>query len=520
MLDNLKDFCYSKVWNMGEDRMYRKQLIYLLLGFILSGCGSTYYEKGKTFLEKEEYNQAVETLSQAAAQAPENPEIWQKLGIAYYKRGQLHKALSALRQANLIKPHHGAMFYLGLVHEQRGDLDSAISSYQRYLLLKPEGEMARKVGTKIRMLHKKRIAQETKRALAEEERLEVAAIPGNTIAVTYFDATGLDWTLAVLGKGLAEFLAADLSKVKKLEVVKRERMERLLEELEFGKAEYVDRSSAPRVGTLLGAYQLVTGSITAGEDGKLVIDAALLLTKAVEKDISPKEVVQKRLADLGYYQGEIDGKVGPMTKAAIKAFQSDHGLEADGIAGPKTREELKRVHKIPEETLAQFRKTGGAEQFFRLEKELALEIIDHLGVGLTQEEIDEIRQVPTESLPALLAYCRGLAYLDGGMYQEAADEFGKAVSADSNFQEARNQLREAGDFLQHMASVEDLYEFESAFAESEVIKLQPPDRLGERLSQTNENLSIIQSPSADNPHTQAATPSTGTVIIEGNLDKK
>jgi tetratricopeptide (TPR) repeat protein len=505
---------------MGEDRMYRKPLIYLLLCFILSGCGSTYYEKGKTFLEKEEYDQAVENLSQAAAQDPENPENWRKLGIAYYKRGQLHKALSALRQANSIKPHHGTMFYLGLVHEQRGDLDSAISAYQRYVLLKPEGDMARKVGTKIRMLHKKRITQETRIALAEEERLEVAAIPRNTVAVTYFDATGLDWTLAVLNKGLAKFLATDLSRVKKLEVLEREKMERLLDELGFGKAEYVDRSSAPRVGKLLGAYQLLTGSITAGEDGKLVIDAVILLAKAVEKDISPKEAVQKRLADLGYYQGEIDGKVGPLTKAAIKAFQVDHGLEADGIAGPKTREELKRVHNISEETVAQFRKTGGTEQFFRLEKELAFEIIEHLGVGVTQEERDEIRKIPTESLPALLAYCRGLAYVDQGMYQEAADEFGKAVSADSNFQEARNQLREAGDFLQHMASVEDLYEFESAFAESEVVKLQPPDRLGERLSQTNGNLSIIQNPSADNPHTQAATTATGTVIIEGNLDKK
>jgi tetratricopeptide (TPR) repeat protein len=505
---------------MGEDRMYRKPLIYLFLSFILSGCGSTYYEKGKTFLEKEEYDQAVENLSFAAAQDPENPENWRKLGIAYYKRGQLHKALSALKQANSIKPHHGTMFYLGLVHEQRGDLDSAISAYQRYLLLKPEGDMASKVGTKIRMLRKKGVTQEVKRALAEEERLEVAAIPGNTVAVTYFDVRELDWMLAVLGEGLAEFLAADLSKVKELEVVEREKMGRLLEELGFGKAEYVDRSSAPRVGKLLGAYQVVTGFITAGDDGKLVIDADLLLTKAVEKDLSPKEAVQKRLADLGYYQGEIDGKVGPMTKAAIKAFQIDHGLETDGIAGPKTRAELKRVHEITEETAAQFRKTGGAEQFFRLEKELAFEIIEHLGVGLTQDESEEIRQIPTESLPALLAYCRGLAYLDGGMYQEAADEFGKAASSDSNFQEARNQLEEAGDFLKHLASAEDLHEFESAFAESEVIKLQPPDRLGERLSQTNGNLSIIQSPSADNPHTQAATPATGTVIIEGNLDKK
>ena len=30
---------------------------------------------------------------------------------------------------------------------------------------------------------------------------------------------------------------------------------------------------------------------------------------------------------------EADGKFGPRTEAALKAFQEAHGLEADGIAG-------------------------------------------------------------------------------------------------------------------------------------------------------------------------------------------
>jgi tetratricopeptide (TPR) repeat protein len=506
--------------NIGEDRVYRKPIVYLLLCFVLSGCGSTYYQKGKASLEREEYDQAIENLSLAATQDPENPENWRKLGIAYYKRGQLSKAISALQKANSIEPHHVTLFYLGLINEQKGDLDSAISAYQRYLLLKPEGYMAGKMRTKIRMLHKKRNTLEIERAVAVEERLEMVTIPRNTIAVTYFDATGLNWTLSVLGKGLAEFLTADLSKVKMLEVVERPKIRKLFDELELSKSEQVDRSVAFRLGKLLGAYHLVTGSVATLDEGKLAVDVTLLPTESVKKDLDPKEIVQKQLADLGYYQGKIDGKVGPMTKAAIKAFQRDHGLEVDGIAGPKTRAELKRVHEISEQTVAWFRKTGAAEQFFRLEKDLAFEIIDHLGVRLTQEERKKIERIPTESLPALLAYCRGLAYLDQGMYQEAADEFGKAVSADSNFQEAGNKLGEADDFRKHLTSVEDLHEFELAFMQSEAVKPPPPDLLGERLRRTNANLSIIKHPSSDDPHTQAANPSTGTVIIEGNLDKK
>lgn len=46
--------------------------------------------------------------------------------------------------------------------------------------------------------------------------------------------------------------------------------------------------------------------------------------------------LQQRLEDLGYYKSKVDGSYGRNTKAAVEAFQRDHGLTADGIAGPKT----------------------------------------------------------------------------------------------------------------------------------------------------------------------------------------
>lgn len=53
---------------------------------------------------------------------------------------------------------------------------------------------------------------------------------------------------------------------------------------------------------------------------------------------------QHLLAYLGYYVGEIDGKFGPMSKEATKAFQRDYdGLEVDGIVGPDTEKSLKHA---------------------------------------------------------------------------------------------------------------------------------------------------------------------------------
>lgn len=43
--------------------------------------------------------------------------------------------------------------------------------------------------------------------------------------------------------------------------------------------------------------------------------------------------IQQRLADLGYYNGAIDGNFGDATEEAYKAFQKAAGLTVDGIAG-------------------------------------------------------------------------------------------------------------------------------------------------------------------------------------------
>jgi hypothetical protein len=50
--------------------------------------------------------------------------------------------------------------------------------------------------------------------------------------------------------------------------------------------------------------------------------------------------IQRALTDLGYQPGPIDGVFGTKTRAAIKRFQADHGLVADGVVGKKTRAKM------------------------------------------------------------------------------------------------------------------------------------------------------------------------------------
>ncbi len=63
------------------------------------------------------------------------------------------------------------------------------------------------------------------------------------------------------------------------------------------------------------------------------IDATVLKVGSKGDEVSR---LQARLQELGYYAGKVDGDYGSGTRQAVIVFQKQHGLAADGAAGPKT----------------------------------------------------------------------------------------------------------------------------------------------------------------------------------------
>lgn len=76
----------------------------------------------------------------------------------------------------------------------------------------------------------------------------------------------------------------------------------------------------------------------AGGEDALPAETPLPIQSTLASGATGDEVraLQARLAELGYYGGELDGDYGGGTKKAVRAFQKQCGLDADGIAGPKT----------------------------------------------------------------------------------------------------------------------------------------------------------------------------------------
>lgn len=73
------------------------------------------------------------------------------------------------------------------------------------------------------------------------------------------------------------------------------------------------------------------GSVFGGNDPETVLTLSKLGSTGEEV-----RRIQTKLRSLGYYTGSIDGIYGTKTRDAVKAFQRNCGITADGIAGPTT----------------------------------------------------------------------------------------------------------------------------------------------------------------------------------------
>ena len=81
-----------------------------------------------------------------------------------------------------------------------------------------------------------------------------------TVAISYFDNTSGLEQYNPLSKGLADMLITDLSNVKSIQIVEREKLESLLKEIDLGEGKFIDPNTAQKLGKGLGAGYMLTGS--------------------------------------------------------------------------------------------------------------------------------------------------------------------------------------------------------------------------------------------------------------------
>ena len=141
----------------------------------------------------------------------------------------------------------------------------------------------------------------------DDTRPTVAVLPFVNSAIGQATAE-----LAPLSKGIADLLITELAQNPAIRVVERENIAALLAEQNLGRDGRVDDATAVRIGKLLGARHLVTGSFVTDRSGTMVITI-----KSVDTETGRIEYSDM---DRGRTENflELVTKVGQKTNAGLK----------------------------------------------------------------------------------------------------------------------------------------------------------------------------------------------------------
>ena len=168
----------------------------------------------------------------------------------------------------------------------------------------------------------------------------VSALPASagaarSVAVLYFDNDTGDSTFDYLGKGLADMMVTDLAAVPDIQVVEREKLEALLQELKLQRTRYFDPKTAQKIGRGVGAEFAVAGAfLSVAPDIRIDVRVIRIGTGeivAARKVVGQKdkffELQQKLAAEL------IDGLGAAAEKAKLSAAQEATRVDDLGTAG-------------------------------------------------------------------------------------------------------------------------------------------------------------------------------------------
>lgn len=243
-------------------------LVHLIKGNILAG-------QGNQQAALVSYNKAIEGKLSNDWQAA---EALNKAGRIYSEQGEYDQAESMYTRAVNQNPYSAEILTnRGALYEKKGEPQKALALYQEALTVDPEDNVAH--------LLAKRMMQHLafKEDMARQKRIDdlVGQLTDRFKAGDFKTAADADaWssrpmTVAFLGmksmggallrEGMVEVIQQEigqsLSASGRISVVEREIMDKLLGELKLGSSELADPDTALKLGRLLAARLVVTGSL-------------------------------------------------------------------------------------------------------------------------------------------------------------------------------------------------------------------------------------------------------------------
>ena len=251
------------------------------------------------------------------------------------------------------------------------------------------------------------------------------ALAGRTIAIAYFDNNTGSAELDPLRKGLADMLITDLGAVSSLQIVERDKLNQVLDELKLGRSKFIDPRTAQKLGKGLAAEYIMTGSYALARDvlrvDVRVIQVATGKVAASDKVEGKKEdffALEKDLVDVliktldvklssaergklrtnatqsfdawQKYSAGLDAKDRGDQAEARKLFQAALDADPNYRAAKTATERLKVIFQRADDA-----KAADIEQTFKALDPKAADFaqqVDHLLSTLGRDDVNELRK--------------------------------------------------------------------------------------------------------------------------------
>jgi tetratricopeptide (TPR) repeat protein len=269
---------------------------------------------------------ALARLEKARTVNPGSVAALRALGIAYYKRQRFADARTVLDAARRLDPKDGVTaLYAGLSAEALEDYTGAKDAYNSYLLVGKTRSVRDDIRSRLVALSRKELQAAAKSAIANEAR--IAQQPGELRAVAVLPMTfsGTDQTLAPLSRGMSDLLINDLARSPELQLVERDRIQAMVDEIALSQSGRADAATSVRAGKLIRAGRVVQGAITQTGARNLTVNTAVVNVATSQqqgRDVQSSDVldqiftIEKNLA-LGLFD-QLGVRLSAADRAAIE----------------------------------------------------------------------------------------------------------------------------------------------------------------------------------------------------------
>ncbi|MBN2693054.1 hypothetical protein JXR93_00200 [bacterium] len=230
--------------------------------------------------------------------------------------------------------------------------------------------------------------------------ISFSVFSGNTITILNFDNNSGLKKYNPLGKGLADMLTTDLTYVKGLTIVERDKLQELMNEIKLSKTAFIDKKTAVKLGKGVSAKWILKGSFITVK-GNLRIDVNIIETES------------GKVVDSAYVEGNEASffkMEKQLIKKIVKAIRTDETKIPDSFEKESESKELKNFDVVLnyskgvelyddgkfEEAEKEFKKTLEFDNNFSY----SIEFLDKLEKRMAQyqKKADEIKNQEIKNL--------------------------------------------------------------------------------------------------------------------------